>query len=507
MHIKHIGKGKCRLMAKNISQLEPIRNFFKVDNPSKFFVEYHCSNVQVSDYIYGISTIGVFNTGLLMSVLKVLKTLHIQYTVDKEIIKEYFPFKALGIKTNIKSLPNDGKMMPGGFILEPREYQTIASEKFLKHGRGVIVLPTASGKSYVVAKTLYSLLQNDKISHCLIYVPNTSLVKQFYNDLLDYGIPEDMISRFCSSSKKDKICKNTPIIISNRQWLEHHVKELPHIDVLFVDECHMIKHGNKVSEMIHNFDTNIRFGCTATLPNSIEDRWELVGLIGPVLYKKPVTEMIDDNFISDLNITSIQVTDTKIEKDTHCLFSLNRKIRSKDIAEPYANERDYIAENIIKLYEKPVKYIKHNTKGTNTLWLFDFIEFGQSLYSFIKNISDNPDNVYYIDGTIDVNIREEIINCIENGTDIDIIAQSTCFSTGINSKNLHNIAFVFNSKSDTKVMQSIGRGLRKHKSKTYFNLYDINFKFKYSSKHHLSRRNIYTEHYNKDITSVVKFTV
>ena len=115
--------------------------------------------------------------------------------------------------------------------------------------------------------------------------------------------------------------------------------------------------------------------------------------------------------------------------------------------------------------------------------------------------------VFYIDGKIDVIEREKIRNTIEETENAIIVAQSVCFNTGINIKKLHNIGFIFNSKSGTKIIQSIGRGLRKHDTKSAMNLFDINFNFKYSDRHFKERRQIYKKEYNKDITQVVKFKV
>lgn len=47
------------------------------------------------------------------------------------------------------------------------------------------------------------------------------------------------------------------------------------------------------------------------------------------------------------------------------------------------------------------------------------------------------------------------------------------FSTGINIKNLHNIIFASPSKSQIKVLQSIGRGLRISENGATTVLYDI----------------------------------
>ena len=46
-------------------------------------------------------------------------------------------------------------------------------------------------------------------------------------------------------------------------------------------------------------------------------------------------------------------------------------------------------------------------------------------------------------------------------------------STGVNIKNLHHVVFASPSKSRIRVLQSIGRGLRKAKGKNSVLLYDI----------------------------------
>ena len=502
MEIKYEGKGLCRIMAETSEQLEPIRNFFKTENDNKFFVQHHNPRYSAPDFIYGISALGVFKIGLLVSVLSVMKKLDIDIDLDKDIVKNFTPLKTLDIKPVIHELPCEDSEEH-----EHREYQHKAVEKNLKNGRGIIVMATGSGKSFVIAKTLHSLLKSEpeKIKHCLILVPTTGLVIQFYNDLLSYGLTDDDVSMF---SAKQKVCKNTPIIVSNRQWLQNHKDELPNIDVLQVDEAHSFSSPNSnSSDMIADFDTNIKFGCTATLPNTLDKKWDIIGNIGPVLYKKIAKDMLEDDYISDLFITGVNVHDKEVQRDTQCLFSLKRRVKSENIQEPYEMERKYIVDNMRKLYEQPFDYIQSLTCDTNTLYLFDFIEFGKSFYEFVKSKVIDKDKVFYIDGKIDVIEREKIRNTIEETENAIIVAQSVCFNTGINIKKLHNIGFIFNSKSGTKIIQSIGRGLRKHDTKPAMNLFDINFNFKYSERHFRERRQIYKKEYNKDITQVVKFKV
>jgi superfamily II DNA or RNA helicase len=56
------------------------------------------------------------------------------------------------------------------------------------------------------------------------------------------------------------------------------------------------------------------------------------------------------------------------------------------------------------------------------------------------------------------------------------------FSTGVNIRNIHNIIFSSPYKSQIKVLQSIGRGLRKSDNGSKTTLYDIGDDFSYQSK-------------------------
>mgnify|MGYP001951346325 CR=1 FL=1 len=62
---------------------------------------------------------------------------------------------------------------------------------------------------------------------------------------------------------------------------------------------------------------------------------------------------------------------------------------------------------------------------------------------------------------------------MEKQTNAIIVASMGTFSTGINIRNLHNIIFASPSKSQIKVLQSIGRGLRKSDNGRETQLFDV----------------------------------
>ena len=110
----------------------------------------------------------------------------------------------------------------------------------------------------------------------------------------------------------------------------------------------------------------------------------------------------------------------------------------------------------------------------NTLVLFNLVEkHGKPLFKLIRDSAAEDRKIFYVSGETDVLDREAIRAITEKETDAVIVASLGTFSTGINIRNLHNIIFASPSKSQIKVLQSIGRGLRKSDNGKDTVLYDL----------------------------------
>jgi superfamily II DNA or RNA helicase len=81
--------------------------------------------------------------------------------------------------------------------------------------------------------------------------------------------------------------------------------------------------------------------------------------------------------------------------------------------------------------------------------------------------------VKYINGGTEVEDRETVRKLAASGENMIILASSSLFSTGTNIPTITNIIFAMPSKSSIRIRQSIGRGLRLHKSKNVCTIYDI----------------------------------
>ena len=153
------------------------------------------------------------------------------------------------------------------------------------------------------------------------------------------------------------------------------------------------------------------------------------------------------------------------------LMKYNDELCKAMNGQKYNDEVDFIVK-----YEPRNRFISNlalDQKG-NTLILFQFVEkHGKPLHSMISERADKDRKVFYVSGETGVDAREEVRNITEQEKNAIIVASMGVFSTGINIRNLHNIIFASPSKSQIRILQSIGRGLRKSDDGRPTTLFDL----------------------------------
>jgi superfamily II DNA or RNA helicase len=169
----------------------------------------------------------------------------------------------------------------------------------------------------------------------------------------------------------------------------------------------------------------------------------------------------------------------------------------------YAEELDFIVTN-----EKRTNFVVnllHHLNG-NTLCLFQLVEKHGKI---INDKMKGDENVYFVYGGTNTSEREDIRSLVEKNTNSTTIASYGTFSTGINIRNINNIVLASPSKSKIRVLQSIGRGLRRSETKDSVLIYDIADDISYNDRrnftlnHFAERLNIYNEEqFDYDISKV-----
>ena len=337
-----------------------------------------------------------------------------------------------------------------------RDYQFDAVCRGLERSRAILLSPTGSGKSliiYVLVRYFLSQLAGEQ-QKVLVIVPTTSLVEQMTNDFKDYGYDINNVHKIYSGKDKNTDC---PIIVSTWQsiyklgkpWFEQ-------FGMVIGDECHGFKSKSLTSIMNKCSEAKYRFGTTGTLDGTQTHELVLQGLFGRIHRVTTTRTLQDNDTLAKLEIKRIV---------------LQHKNSDQFGNQSYQDEIDYIVR-----HEKRNNFIRSlalEQKG-NTLVLFQFVEkHGKPLYHLIEDKAHNERKVFFVSGQTDTSDREAIRKITEKQEDAIIVASLGTFSTGINIRNLHNIIFASPSKSQIRVLQSIGRGLRKSDDGRVTQLYDI----------------------------------
>lgn len=393
---------------------------------------------------------GELNAGLFVYLVEFCKDR--QYTIDIEETDYGFPFAEKKINRDL--LPDFYTHLKLPY--EVREYQHDAISTALDRHRAVLVSPTGSGKSLILYCLMRHVLGTEK-GKILVIVPTTGLVEQMYKDFADYGYDvENKVHRIYSG--KDKTTKKR-VIISTWQSIYKFPKAwFEQFDAVFGDECHGFKSKSLSSIMNKSTEAKYRFGLTGTLDGTQTHKLVLEGLFGPVYEVTQTKKLQDDGTLAPLDITVLMLT---YADNTRENFG-NRT---------YQDEIDFIIK-----HDKRNKFIRNlalNQKG-NTLVLFQRVEkHGEVLFNLIRDKAEEGRKVFFVAGKVDTDDREAIRQIVETQNNAIIVASLGTFSTGINIRNLHNIVFASPSKSQIKVLQSIGRGLRKSDDGSTTQLFDL----------------------------------
>jgi superfamily II DNA or RNA helicase len=347
--------------------------------------------------------------------------------------------------------------------LDPYCYQWRGAIKALYHKRAICEHGTGSGKSYTITMVV-NFLRHKNINHkFLILVPKLDLIEQFYDNMKDFGIPEVILGKYCGHQKDTE----QPIIISTWQSVYKNPAFLKKFTVFIADECHGLKADvvRSVAEKVVNCDW--RLGFTGTMPDSKADHLLIQGVVGPVVDQALYDELQREKTISALRITLIKILypDSVLSNMDNITYDLEKEFIEND---PFRN-------NIIcKIADKFAK------AGKNCLILVKKIDHGQKLMYMLQENGHDPSFVY---GDVDINDRNDIRRGIEEKEGQIIVATTGVYSTGVSINRLHVLIFASSGKSKIQTLQSVGRGLRKHPTKTELQLFDIGENCHHSKKH------------------------
>ena len=354
-----------------------------------------------------------------------------------------------------------------------RDYQFDAVCNAIHRKRGILVSPTGSGKSLIIYTLIRWYLDNfDK--KVLVIVPTTSLVEQMYGDFKDYA-KNDLFDaeRECHRiySGKDKYAESRIYVSTWQSIYKFPPDWFSEFGAVFGDECHGFKSKSLTTIMDKCGEAEYRFGTTGTLDGSQTHELVLNGLFGRTFKVTTTRKLQDENTLAKLNITRLVLNYDDVTRENNSGLS-------------YQDEIDFIVRNPKR--NNLIRNLALDQTG-NTLVLFQFVEkHGIILFDLIRDKAAEGRKVFFVSGQTETTDREAIRKITEKQSDAIIVASLGTFSTGINIRNLHNIIFASPSKSQIRVLQSVGRGLRQSDDGRTTKLYDISDDMTYMKRKNFS---------------------
>ena len=233
------------------------------------------------------------------------------------------------------------------------------------------------------------------------------------------------------------------------------------------DEAHQFKAKSLTSIMEKCVNAQYKIGTTGTLDGTQTHQLVLEGLFGPV-HKVTTTKALMDR--DELAKLDIQMLLLKYKEDFCKHISKAKYQEELDFIVGYTPRNNFISNLAL------------DQKG-NTLILFNYVEkHGKPLHDMLKDKIEKGRKLFYVSGETAVDDREQIRAITEKENNAVIVASLGTFSTGVNIKRLHNLIFASPSKSQIRVLQSIGRGLRVSGDSINTTVYDIADDLHYKSK-------------------------
>ena len=361
-----------------------------------------------------------------------------------------------------------------------RDYQIEVVNNFLKNPQCLQEIATGAGKTLMTAALSASV---EQYGRSIVVVPNKSLVVQTEEDYINLGLDVGVyfgdrkeigkthtICTWQSLNTMLKATKNGVAPVTITDFLDD-------VICVIIDEVHQAK-ADALKTLLTGPMANIpiRWGLTGTIPKEKFEFSSLHVSLGDVVNHIAASELQEMGVLAQCHVNILQTQDFKEYSN-------------------YQQEMQYLVTDDKRLEWLADKILEIKKTG-NTLILVDRISAGDKLKELIPGSA-------FIKGDVKLKDRKEAYDEIQTGNNMVAIATYGVASVGINIPRIFNVVLVEPGKSFVRVIQSIGRGIRKAKDKDFVQIWDVTSNCKFSKRHLAKRKAYYKDaNYPFSITKV-----
>ena len=349
-----------------------------------------------------------------------------------------------------------------------RDYQIEIVNNFLENPQSLQEIATGAGKTLMTAALSCSV---EKYGRSIVIVPNKSLVTQTEADYINLGL--DVGVYFGDRKEYNKthtICtwQSLNNMLKKTKAGEADIMDfIEGVVCVMVDEVHMAKADALKTLLTGVFSkVPIRWGLTGTIPKAKYEAQSIYVSLGNVIGKLSASELQDQGVLARCYVNIMQLQDGKEFTN-------------------YQSELKHLLEDSERL-DKIASLISGINDTGNTLILVDRVNAGKEIVNRL------PGSVF-VSGATNMNERKEEYDEVATSTNKIIVATYGVAAVGINIPRIFNLVLIEPGKSFVRVIQSIGRGIRKAEDKDHVQIYDITSSCKFAKRHLTQRKTFYKE--------------
>lgn len=333
-------------------------------------------------------------------------------------------------------------------VFTPRPYQTEAISKAIEffNGKkvyhGVIVLPTGSGKSVVIANIAKELEGNT-----IVFQPSKEILEQNFAKFISYGYRASIYSASAGQKRIDKVTFATIGSVARKHHLFRAFKNI------IIDECHLTNaKGGMYNDFINAIEGCRVLGLTATpyrLTSSMEGAMlkfltrTRPRIFSDVLYVVQNRVLFENGFLAPLQYYSFDVIDRK-------MLQLN------------STGSDF-SEAALRSYYKKIDFPR-----TTAYWAGRLLQKRRSLLVFCSLIEEANATARLITGAVVITgdtekrERERILSEFKSGK-IRCLINVGVLTTGFDFPALEAVLIARSTMSLALYYQIVGRVMRPYK--------------------------------------------
>jgi superfamily II DNA or RNA helicase len=351
-----------------------------------------------------------------------------------------------------------------------RDYQVEIINNFLQNPQSIQEIATGAGKTIMTAALSKSV---EQYGRSIIIVPNKSLVTQTEADYRNMGLDVGVyFGDRKEYGRQHTICtwQSLNILLKKTQNDETDVtigEFIEDVVLVMVDEVHMAKADALKTLLTGVFaHVPIRWGLTGTVPKEKYEQVSIFCSLGSVVGQLSASELQEGGHLAQCHVNIVQLADYVEYKE----YQTELKYLTEN-----AERLDYIAQLVDKIKD-----------SGNTLVLIDRIATGRLLLERLPN-------AVFVSGSTKAQNRKDEYDEIATSTDKIIVATYGVAAVGINIPRIFNLVLLEPGKSFVRVIQSIGRGIRKAEDKDFVQIWDVTSTCKFAKRHLTKRKAFYKE--------------